>query len=156
MIHNSFLVFLCCLTRFCKLGLDLILKSSGCEICLALCVRAEGDDLICNVKCRHGGCVLQKAPFPSAAHSSCSETFGSSCAAKVMLRFSGQIEVCLIVLLIGLSVMCCASVGLDSSPRINTALHARREKNKIFLWESFLDMFVGLCNREWFCKHVTF
>lgn len=116
------LPYLCCLIRFCKCvwNFDLILwiifKSSGCEICLALYISVQGYDLICNVKYRHGVCVLQNLPVLGAAHNSCSETFGSSLAVKVMLRFSGQIEVCLIALLIRLSVMCGASVVLDLSP----------------------------------------
>lgn len=60
-----------------------------------LYISVQDYDLICNVKCRHGACVLQKPPFLSAiAHyNSCSETVGTGLAFKVMLRFSDELEV---------------------------------------------------------------
>lgn len=68
----------------------------GWVLCVHIGVQCY--DLICNVKCRHGVCVLQKPPFLSAAHNnSCSWTVGSGLAFKVMLRFFGQPEVNLMV-----------------------------------------------------------
>lgn len=64
---------------------------------------------------------FRNPPFLTAANNnSCSETVGSGLAVKVMLRFSGRLEVHLIILLIwergtALSVAYCASVGWNFS-----------------------------------------
>lgn len=71
---------------------------------------------------------FRNPPFLTASNNnSCSETVGSRLAVKVMLRFSGQMEVHLIILWIwergtGLSVAYCASVGWNFSDNKNNDL----------------------------------
>lgn len=114
-------------------------------------ISVQDYDLICNVKCRHGVYVLQKPPSPSpvATHNnSCSESVGSGLASKVMLRFSDQLEVYLIILLFWLltwlSVACGSSDHLDFLPSINITISDKWWHNdcgqvkSTFSWEDIV------------------